>query len=107
MTSGSHSVSSTEIINLGDPNIQCPQVFPGHGASSPASFLYGDIPVVCGGDWDDTSCKQLVRDGETWVWELFNDMTVARKYSAFAQMDQDWLLAGTFCPHSILAINLS
>ena len=88
----------TETISLGNPNLSCPDL-----PASPTDFLYpasftrGDIPVACGGDsFLDTSCYQLIKENDgTWVWEVFAEMAEARSSSAFAQMDQDWFLAGT------------
>ena len=89
----------TETVSLGDPNIQCPDLpdFPGD-AEYPAGFLNGDIPVLCGGNlYDlDSSCYELVYDGQAWNWEVFNEMNEPRYGPGYAQMGQDWFLAGIY-----------
>ena len=90
-----YASSSTEAISLGQPDIQCPNLpdIP-RRVQYPASFVNGDVPVLCGGDDDDSSCYWLVNDGQEWLWQPLSELNEARRGAGFAQMDQDWFMAG-------------
>ena len=94
----------TDTVSLGSA-MQCPKLpalptsfIPG------AAFKHGDIPVVCAGDVEDQTCYQLTKASGEWEWDIFGTSMVPRAGVAYAQIGQEFWLAGMISITSMLTL---